>query len=68
MNEEMKKLRTLNHSLKLMKARAEEDYFTEEDSLRAVELSLKNQLKDESHARTILQVMHWKRTNNVGMF
>lgn len=56
MNEESKKLRTLNHSLKLAKTRAEEDYFTEEDSLRSSEQSLKNQLKEESHARTILQV------------
>ncbi|CAB3981261.1 Hypothetical predicted protein [Paramuricea clavata] len=55
MNEEVKKLKTLNHSLKLAKARAEEDYFTEEDSLRTAEQSLKNQLKEESHARTILQ-------------
>ena len=56
MNEEGKKLRTLNHSLKLAKTRTEEDYFTEEDSLRTAEQTLKNQFKEESHTRTVLQV------------
>ena len=55
MNDETKKLRGLNHSLKLAKASAEEVYFTEEDSLRTAEHSLKNQLKEESHTRAILQ-------------
>ena len=56
MNEEAKKLRTLNHSLKSGKACEEENYFTEEDSLRSAEHSLRNQLKEESHTRTVLQV------------
>ena len=56
MNDETKKLRALNHSLKLAKASAEEAYLTEEDSLRTAEHSLKNQLKEESHTRTVLQV------------
>lgn len=56
MNEEAKKLKTLNQSLKFAKARTEEDFFTEEESLRSAEQSLKNQLKEELHNRTILQV------------
>ncbi|XP_028391567.1 coiled-coil domain-containing protein 178-like isoform X2 [Dendronephthya gigantea] len=55
MNEEAKKLKTLNHSLKISKARVEEDFFTEEESLKSSEQSLRNQLKEESNNRTILQ-------------
>jgi hypothetical protein len=64
MNEEAKKLRSLNHSLKLAKASADEEYLAEEDSLRIAEQSLRNQLKEESHTKIILQVnyiVHRKR-------
>ena len=57
MCDEMKKVKTLNYSLKASKAHQEEENFTEEDLLRTAENSLKIQLKDEANIRTVLQVI-----------
>ena len=54
MAEEIKKV--LNQSLKTTKTQRDEEYFVEEEGLRSAESSLRSQLKEESHTRTVLQV------------
>ena len=56
MAEEIKKVKVLNQSLKTTKTQRDEEYFLEEEGLRSAESSLRSQLKEESHTRTVLQV------------
>ena len=56
MAEEIKKVKVLNQSLKTTKTQRDEEYFVEEEGLRSAESSLRSQLKEESHTRTVLQV------------
>ena len=56
MSEETKKITILNTSLKATKVQEETSYFNEEETMKGVEGTLKAQLKEESHMRTVLQV------------
>lgn len=55
-NEETKKVEVLNSNLVESLVIQKEEVMTVEESLKTTADSLKKQLKDEAHARTVLQV------------
>ena len=59
--EETKKVEVLNNNLVESLIIQREEVMTVEESLKTTADSLKKQLKDEAHARTVLQVSHVSR-------